>query len=640
MVFRRALSLFLSAVLFGAAGCASGDSISSLTSAPSPSAPATDKKIVYNVMMDQVLNSTTAYNQDVWRLIASLQGLINRNFAQGQPALYIDFDPYDFSWLNYMKEPGKMLADYTVVNLINLPQVLDTFSDVLQTHGLVLWDPAVNATANVAATICGVEGWLPVRNDEAPESLCGILTARGIPVKCSLVGKFTGAGHIPETDRESTGSAKCDAYLWAMDHYLERTNPDFLAYMPDGASANPDDDLAKSDDVRDKGQHSCLPNHDYLIAKSAFFVDLSPVEDEIPSDDPAQPLGTDTKTLRTLLEAMYHHNGGGIIYDVGFIPWWLKYTNHNSDSQYNPNEVETKLCNLFASYNIVLEADAANPCWMTNASLYNKYPQRSSYPNNKPAEIEKYDPDTVYLLLYVGDYDSSAWLKDKIYSLWDTDRHGERPIMWNFDPNLVERSAPIFDYIYENASPNDYFATGNSGCGNMSPRRLFQGEYGRTLPDGGEAWYRFCKPYYDLFNLDITGFLINGADPLEERVMDIYQRLSPAGVLHNDLQYDRFVLYKGTPFIHLMNGNGLEINLPLEQRAEAVTNYLFPEMVDQGRNFAAFRTIVYTLEELYTLQDAVVERCQELDSTKTYKWVDPYTFFAMAKASGTGRVME
>ena len=56
----------------------------------------------------------------------------------------------------------------------------------------------------------------------------------GVEVKMSLVGMFGEAKlgtKIKGTDIDSTGSAKCDAYMWAIEKYMEETNPE-LAYTP------------------------------------------------------------------------------------------------------------------------------------------------------------------------------------------------------------------------------------------------------------------------------------------------------------------------------------------------------------------------------------------------------------------------
>ena len=87
-----------------------------------------------------------------------------------------------------------------------------------------------------------MENLLPVRYDVADDSLYSRLIVKGprLPVKCRLMradgsAMFTGQGLIPGTKRQSTGSAKCDAYLWMKARYLDTGKCDgaFGAYYLD-----------------------------------------------------------------------------------------------------------------------------------------------------------------------------------------------------------------------------------------------------------------------------------------------------------------------------------------------------------------------------------------------------------------------
>jgi hypothetical protein len=71
------------------------------------------------------------------------------------------------------------------------------------------------------------EDLLPVRYDPQPGSLYDRLT-RGLrlPVRLWLVqtngaSLFTGKGNVPGSKRPSTGSAKCDAYIWAIERWIK-----------------------------------------------------------------------------------------------------------------------------------------------------------------------------------------------------------------------------------------------------------------------------------------------------------------------------------------------------------------------------------------------------------------------------------
>ena len=103
---------------------------------------------------------------------------------------------------------------------------------------MVLWDPDVPATANVAVTVCGTDGYLPVMEGGAVYEK---LAALGVEVKLNLCDKFTGVEgtKIPDTDVMSSGSKKCDAYLWALDKYMNRCSSKYVAYILDGLNVVP-----------------------------------------------------------------------------------------------------------------------------------------------------------------------------------------------------------------------------------------------------------------------------------------------------------------------------------------------------------------------------------------------------------------
>lgn len=80
--------------------------------------------------------------------------------------------------------------------------------------GAVVYDPLVHSTSNVASTAAGVLDAVPMCfQPMVPSSLYHRLVATGpkLPVLENLAGRFNGS---------VSGSAKCDAYLWAIDEYV------------------------------------------------------------------------------------------------------------------------------------------------------------------------------------------------------------------------------------------------------------------------------------------------------------------------------------------------------------------------------------------------------------------------------------
>ena len=82
----------------------------------------------------------------------------------------------------------------------------------------------------------------------------------------------------------SSGSKKCDAYLWALDKYMNRCSSKYVAYILDGLNVVPGSEYYKEDFATDV---STL-NVDYIIARHAFAFDLNPNPDrkEVVCDPP------------------------------------------------------------------------------------------------------------------------------------------------------------------------------------------------------------------------------------------------------------------------------------------------------------------------------------------------------------------
>ena len=584
----------------------------------------------YTISTNAVSQATlNVMGHDAARLVASLQGLINRNFDK-TGILLILTDSNTETWVPYIQEHSDLMEGMEEVNFMTFNQWVTGFTAQIRECGMVLWDPDVPATANVAATVCGLDGYLPVRYDTKKGSLMNRLLALEVPVKLDLTGMFTGEGIIPGTAVPSTGSAKCDAYLWALEKYGARCSDDYLIYVPDGASAVPGNPIYEEDIHSKSLDYNRLFNHDYGISRRAFFFDLSPIEGEEPCDDPDQPLGTDTTTLKTILLNRYVRAAGEFGEIVGFPPWWIKYSNHNDWGALDPTVVESTFTLIIGMYNCYMDADGTLP----NCSFYCQYPLKDHYDapaNHKPVE-EVYDPDTVYLFMYTGDYDSSPWAVVHLYDAYDDPARGTIPITWSINPGLCRRVPMIFEYLYENQTENDYFTAANSGVGYLRPQSLFQSTSDRALPDADRAWIRLNKEYFERFDMDAIGFMIG--TPSDE-VCLAYNQFAPAGSNTNSTGWSPAV-YAGAPYVRIKNGIGDPATTEA-QMTEKVRDMLgFAQSVKEY-HAAGFRTIKYTATQIAEVQEAFLAYAAVHDPGTTYKFVDYNTYFAMLEASATGR---
>ncbi len=609
-----------------------------------------------------VMTRSVVADLDHARLVYSLQGLLNRDFgtdAQHSSLLYMNGGEIDAGWLNEIIAKGTIMQPPTETNgedgltqiaIADFNSFYDTFREVIASCGIILWDGNVPATANVAATICGLDGYLPVL---ANSPLHQMLVADGIEVKQSLVGLFVDGGkgkNIVGTSVQSTGSAKNDAYLWALEKYFSRCTTKYLAYVLDGACTIKGYDAYEDNPTAllNTASINCLANHDYLIARRCFFFDLAPYKGEAACDDPAQKngladAGSDNATMLQIYQARYNRANGEFGDLMGFPPWWLKYTAFREQGSQAETWVEWLFCEYITCYNLAKEADAQAPAAMSNGSVYYKYvPKQGAYTNNKTAQSLTFDKNTYYYTIYLGDYDSSAWLKEHMYTMWIKNggdaKRGTLPLMWGINPNLSYRVPMIFDYLYENKSANDYFVGGDGGAGYVIPAALFHDKtlsyMGEKRPSenaaAGDLFAQYTKPFYERFDLDITGFLINGNNgTISQNIAACVNKYSPIGSFANASSMGIYK-YNGTYYVNCYTGIASSgASSVMYDFAKGGMNSWFNK-----KNFGAYRTVCHTPTQIA----GNVEEFAQYASGKgmTVQYCDPYTYFSLLQQSGQG----
>jgi hypothetical protein len=366
-----------------------------------------------------------------------------------------------------------------------------------------------------------------------------------LPVEVRLVhtdgtSLFTGKGKIPGTDRSSTGSAKCDAYLWMKHFYMDtgRCNGAFGAYYLDQYwIKTPRNSVIN---------HHCLTNHDYFVSQKAFFFDLHVWGDENPVDDPGQKTGTDLATLKELLLSAYEHGGKDrMIHIGGFVPWAYKYTNHGSAGGTRGGVAsEWEYGKVISAYNGFMDADAIGYGAMANASFFAHYPLKKKYPQSWVTHEQLREKGYLtedgkvnfdgrdFVIFYVGDYDCAAWLYQRTLDIWDDPARGKLPLMWCISPVLDRRAPMAMDFLRRTATPNDYFASADNGAGYCEPGMLQEPRGISNLPSGLDAWAAHNKTFYERWDLSITGFIIYAHGPdLNQAGLDCYASFSPNGIV-------------------------------------------------------------------------------------------------------------
>ncbi|KAA6317710.1 hypothetical protein EZS27_032176, partial [termite gut metagenome] len=492
------------------------------------------------------VNSTNA--KDMWddiHTFSTLQGIVNRS----KPRLYlfyvenegINIDKY---WWDKYRQTGEWLSTATVTNYQDIVALVTAFKDDIQ--GAVVYDPQVPATSNVASSIAGIDHLIAVCYDTNSTSLYSRLITQEpkIPVKVWLVGKdgtsiFTGSRVVPGTERPSSGSSKIDAYTWFIEHYMKKRkcNTRYGAYYID--------QFWLTRPTAGPANHHTLTNHDFFVSRKGFFFDLSPWSDEKATDDPNQSVGQDLATLKEMLLLAYQQNDNGntFTYLGGFPPWAYKYTGH-AGGVHEDVATEWEYARIISAYNAFKDADAIGYGALANASFWQHYPLKSSYPQKWTTHAEltakgyldsngKLKLGSKQLLVfYVGDYDASSWLSQTTPTIWDQPSRGKVPMMWSISPVLSERMPMAWEYRVKTATANDYFVAADNGAGYLLPGMLQEPRPISGLPDGTAAWAKHCKTYYNKWGLTVTGFIIDGEAPgLNNKGLDAYASFSPNGIV-------------------------------------------------------------------------------------------------------------
>ncbi len=741
-----------------------------------------DLRSLYNLAPADLEGRRVAY--DTLVAAACVQGIVNRDRAN----LYLLYKSngsrdIDQLWLTRLGEPAVgrgLLSGRAQKSVKSLEEVLDTFPMAIR--GLAVWDERVPATVNAAFTAAGAEDLIAVRWDASPQSLYAKLRARGLPVKVSLVNdngssRFLdkqGSGFVPDTQRQTSQSGKADAHVWAIEKYLKpgTLNPTELGHMMDSYWLGHPTDYAGNRQPTGQLQ---LTNRDWLVSKRGFPFDLSPWDDVPATDDPSQPIGTDTAVLREMLTHARAQAGEEVITVRGFMPWHFKYTDlEGLPAKYGGVMGEWTSVKLISPFAAGLDADAPGEATMANASFYAHVPispipepqrrptpedligagylrglapnggfedgpdgwtlqttDRAVYtddatsgprshgglrylqcatakagdnaqdnlfrdgPGVAPGETitlrafvrgpvgdvegqlviwalggttenaivpftakgewqevrarltvangghtstraqiylrtsqKQLDVDDVafyagdpaaspvepanYLLWYVGDFDSAAWMYSFSPQVWDEPGRGIVPLAWGFSGHVASRFPPFFHHVLATRTPRDFFVGADSGPGYGNPSQMG--------PAARNIWANAGVKAARVLDTS-TGWLLDPLAPVEaEHMRAVTPYFGDGVLLTTGGGVPSGSVFERVPLVALNNLDGNSV----AERANAALNAT-GRVVPSGPRFLAFRIVLQPGKEFVALSKEIVS------SPYKVRVVDPYTFFGLFK---------
>ncbi len=452
--------------------------------------------------------------------------------------------------------------------------------------GAVIWDPEVPATVNVATTAAGAEDLIVL----SPEFAEKYLPLWKLEVKHDLRGRFDGS---------ETGSAKNDAYRWAIREYLEKgkCSKDFIFLNTDAWNQ------------RKGGTMAWAVVRDWDVMNRGFVYDLSPWGTETPGDDPDQPLGTDLETYKMMLSALYKQTGGKQMTELAGFFDFEKYSNAGAGS-HHPVGTEWETVYLITPYNCY-QNTADHNCY--NKSFHSKFRFKAlkQKVNKHPkATLE----NKVYLCVLMADYDSATPLYAFLPNYWKDPARGTAPLSWGINPNLINTYPDLISYYYETATENDYFVADATCAGYFNPTRV--------LPENMPLFIKHNQKYYKALDLDISPMVLDMQTPTP-LVKDAFSKFSPRGYASMVGDWHGLgsrdpepQVWKGMPITTLYNvGDAASIASLIKGAKPGSPAFYYLRIV-----WEAPSPVISRLEEVKTL-------CPEYD----IEIVDPYTFFDLRK---------
>lgn len=531
--------------------------------------------------------------------VATLQGLINRD----APSLYVvppkvptDAVPSRPAyWLDLFSREGEWLAGRQQTAVPDLDSLVHLAGSRLK--GAIIWDPAVAATVNVATTVAGVRDAVVL----SPELAARHLAKWKLPVIEDLRGRFTGA---------ETGSAKNDAYRWAIREYLAKglCSSRLLGLYHDAYSA------------RGIGDVDYAVNRDWMVKNRAFVFDLSIWGDEAPADDPRQRVGLDLETYRLILAETRRQTAGRHLTELAGFFNFEKYTNFNGHhaSRHEPVPTEWETVWTISPFNIY-QNTSTNRAY--NQSLHSHAP-REPLKQNRTAHPKAYDPRKTYLCILMADYDSACVLYDYLPKHWDDPNRGKLPLAWGINPNLLDAYPDLIAHFYRTMTPADTITADAGAAGYINPSRIPADQ----LP----LFVRHNQAYFREADLDLAPMVLDWVAP-SAAVKDAFREFAPAG--YGAMIWDMHTnsgrgpdphVWQGMPVLNLLNHAN---EFPGPEKTADIVAAAIAENAGGLKGFYFFRIVWTSPSQVMAMLDVLRRKHPELD----FEVLDIHSFYALAR---------
>ena len=361
----------------------------------------------------------TSYEEEA--LVYTLQGLVNRVEYDGttqkdaSPELFfntgkknIDFPSSDKMWVEYFEAYRHLRfatpPDPTLCALVeNYKSIFNESVVYFESDGFSIY---------IAMTIAGLDNVLPVSSN--------------------LIRKHSCLSKLQVARRVQNFEDKFEAYRWAIDNLLPRTNPTLVFNADHYHNA-----------VQSQGAATIM-SVDYPIQNKAFIMNLCPLWKCDPLDC---------------------GKGGGRVPTPRETALYVEILESKTElvSVWGWSDPEHAYTNITSNAGGVVFCTFSTP----NLSFWRSL---SVYYGSKPFRVPKHDlgrklTDKVYILFETNEGDTPRILSSQFTGAWLSKDRGKIPIGWAADPYLGTIFPELWNFYARNTTQNDTFIDGVDGAG-------------------------------------------------------------------------------------------------------------------------------------------------------------------------------
>jgi hypothetical protein len=371
----------------------------------SPPAPTLDVVQMATATPDDKLTMTT------------LQGLVNRG---PESRLWLNLGAWDQFWLARLVDKGYIhdSAELTI------DRALDKYAP--QYRKLIVFDPAVSASINIATMIGSLDDGIVVSPDRAASP--------------ALANKAV-------EDLRGRWKTQVEAYQWAFESLWPRMHQGVLAcYHPTAT------------------QHHL---RDYLVRNRIFHFWVT-------SPEKADGVVSDHKQEMAFLRDLLAKTPS----NIPVLGFWFSGEDRGVDEY-----AGVGLAGEYGKITVVCD-------WATNLSVLSGVRADlegavREYRQRVDRTLPTLDPGKIYIAYdIVESGDSPSYVETRQPEIWKDPKRGSLPINWSLGPAVLDLAPPVAQYYYETATPKDYLYMSISGAGYCHPYRNLM----RLSPAPEAAW--------------------------------------------------------------------------------------------------------------------------------------------------------